>query len=161
MPAGIAAIVLGILGLRQIKRENKKGNALAIIGLVLGIVSIVLYVLLITVIFGGIFLRNTVSDSSIKYSGNIGDAETRITTKSIQIKVDANAQFLEQYKNKYGVYPKDLNEGTAKGYYLYRNDGYTDFEYSTTLDGKGYTLKSAGFDKEFNTIDDIIFEISD
>jgi hypothetical protein len=59
--AGIAAIVLGAMSLRQIRESGEDGHGMAVTGLVLGIVGIVLTVLL--VVFAFAVIQHVTSNS--------------------------------------------------------------------------------------------------
>ncbi len=45
--AGVPAIILGAMSLKQIRESGEEGHAMAVVGLVLGIVGVVLFVLAI------------------------------------------------------------------------------------------------------------------
>jgi Domain of unknown function (DUF4190) len=49
--AGIAAIVLGVMSLRQIETSGEDGRGMAMTGLVLGIIGLIIFVLLILLLF--------------------------------------------------------------------------------------------------------------
>ena len=49
MPAALAAIVLGAIGMSQVKKTGEKGHALALAGVILGALAIVLFIALVVV----------------------------------------------------------------------------------------------------------------
>jgi len=57
--AGIVAIVLGMVALRQINQTGENGRGMAVAGIVLGIVGIVLTVLLVIVILAAFHSAST------------------------------------------------------------------------------------------------------
>lgn len=60
--AGIAAVVLGSMSLRQIQQSGEDGRGMAMTGLVLGIVGLIVFVLLI--IFAVALFQSAASNSS-------------------------------------------------------------------------------------------------
>jgi hypothetical protein len=61
--AGIAAIVLGVMSLRQIQASGEDGRGMAMTGLVLGIVGLIVFVLLI--IFAVALINGAASSSGV------------------------------------------------------------------------------------------------
>ncbi|HSR86505.1 MAG TPA: DUF4190 domain-containing protein [Streptosporangiaceae bacterium] len=64
--AGIAAIVLGAISLKQIRVSGEDGHGMALTGLVLGIVGIILFVILLVVL---IALVNTFATNVNNFNG--------------------------------------------------------------------------------------------
>jgi len=64
--AGIAAIVLGAISLKQIRVSGEDGHGMALAGLVLGIVGIILFVVLLVVV---IALVNTYATNVNNFNG--------------------------------------------------------------------------------------------
>jgi len=66
--AGIAAIVLGALSLKQIRMSGEDGRGMAITSLVLGVIGTILFVIVIAVIVA--VAQSTVTD--FNNVGNLG-----------------------------------------------------------------------------------------
>ena len=69
------------------------------------------------------------------------------------------AEKIEGWNTKYGHYPEDLNEIIGKNPLRqnWRKDVWNrPYEYIVTENGKGFLIKSAGADGQFNTDDDIV-----
>ena len=84
--AGIAAIVLGILGLKKSGEMAGKGKGMSIAGLILGILGSIVYVL-IAVLF--VFAADQASDSLEDFAQDIGgevsSSDYRLTTDLCEI----------------------------------------------------------------------------
>ncbi|GEM_PF-5806073 len=141
---GIIAIVLGAIGLSNIKKQNLGGMGLAKAGIVLGVLGICFTVLL----YGSIFYFGFVSKS--------GPFDSVKKQMSQQILMQ-DSGMLELYKKKYGKYPQNLEEAKKAGFQFYGSDHYMKpFYYKISEDGQSYELRNLGPDGVYGTADDIL-----
>ncbi|ANJ28404.1 DUF4190 domain-containing protein [Agromyces aureus] len=60
----VVAIVLGFIGLNQVKKTGERGRGLAIAAIIIGFVSIVLGIILTIVFFSALAATGTLTDTS-------------------------------------------------------------------------------------------------
>jgi len=141
---GIIAVIIGILGVSQIKKKTLGGRKLAIAGIVLGILGIVFTL----VVYGSLYYFGFVSET-----GPFVEVKSELNQQLITNNVGA----LELYKRKHGYYPTTLEEAIEDDFSLFPLDVYDrPFYYKAQQDSQSYELRSLGVDGQYGTDDDTL-----
>lgn len=137
---GVVAVVLGMLGIRQVNKGNYRGKRLAITGIVLGIVG-----MLLTVGMYGFLIYSAMWQKT----GPFAEMKPKLDQNLLTITAGA----LEHYKQRFQEYPSNLEDLKNAGYMIYETDAYgKEFHYAAV--GSSYELRGIGADGLYGTADD-------
>lgn len=140
---GLAALILGIIAIQNINKNNIVSKRMAIAGIVLGVLGMLSTI----VIYGSLFYFGFISKS-----GPFAEVRSKVSQQIIT----QNAGYLELYKKEYGKYPKSLEELNKEEYAVFPIDHFMQpLHYKVAADGQTYELKSIGPDGKLGTTDDI------
>ena len=141
---GILAIIIGVLGISQIKKKTLGGKRLARAVIVLGILGIVFTL----VVYGSLYYFGFVSET-----GPFAELKPKLNQQLITNNVGA----LELYKKKPGNYPTTLEEAIEDDFSILPLDAYSrSFYYEAKQAGQSYELRSLGADGQYGTDDDTL-----
>lgn len=141
---GILAIIIGIVGLNNIKKMGLGGKKMATAGIILGVLGIIFTFAM----YGSLFYYGFVSKTG---------PFTEVKIKASEQILTQNAGALELYKKQNGQYPQSLDQATKAGFTIFPSDHYLKpFFYKVSADGQSYELRSLGADGEYGTSDDIL-----
>ncbi len=140
---GTIAIILGIVGLNEIKKMGLRGKKMANAGIILGILGILFSVIL----YGSLYYFGFVSKT-----GPFAELKPKMSQQILT----QNAGTLELYKKQNERYPENLNQATKAGFTIFLSDHYLKpFFYKASEDGQSYEMRSLGADGIYGTSDDI------
>jgi len=146
----ILAMIFGFLGLNEVKRENKTGKGLAIVGIIL---SIVFGLANAGVVYYSVRLGNSTLDEykqTPEYQQKIQQTQETVVSALVGV--------IERYKIDVGTYPASIEDLKKTDSLKNRPNLDKSIRYTRASNGKGYTLIYTGLDGLFGTKDDIRIE---